>query len=89
MALGASQSDVLWMVLRQAFRRIGIGLALGLLAAWGLSRVLTALLVNVTANDPMTFISITILLTSVTMLACLFPARRAMHLDPVDALRTE
>ncbi len=89
MALGASQKDVLWLVLRQGLRRIGIGLALGLLAAWGLSRVLASILVEVRPDDPATFVSIAILLTAVTIAACLVPARRAMYLDPVDALRTE
>jgi predicted permease len=89
MALGASRSDVMWLVLRQGLRRIGIGLALGLLAAVGLSRVLQSILVQVEATDPATFITITFLLTVVTIIACLVPARRAMYLDPVDALRTE
>ena len=89
MALGASRKDVLWLVLRQGLRRIGIGLALGLLAAWGLSRVLASILVEVRPDDPATFVSIAILLTTVTIAACLVPARRAMYLDPVDALRTE
>ncbi|HYR88838.1 MAG TPA: ABC transporter permease [Terriglobia bacterium] len=89
MALGASQRDVMWLVLRQGLRRIGVGLIFGLLAAWGLSRVLQSILVQVTAADPVTFIAITILLTLVTIIACLVPSRRAMHLDPVDALRTE
>ncbi len=88
-ALGASQRDVMWLVLRQGLRRIGIGLCLGLLAAWGLSRVLGSILVGVPTDDPATFVSITILLASVTLIACLVPTRRAMYLDPVDALRTE
>src|SRR2546425_11674268 len=66
-----------------------VGVIFGLVAAWGLSRVLRSVLVQVTAADPATFISITILLTVVTIIACLVPSRRAMRLDPVDALRTE
>jgi predicted permease len=89
MALGASESDVMWLVLRQGLRRIGIGIAIGLLAAWGLARVLASLLVEVPPDDPMTFGSITILLAVVTLVACLVPARRAMRLDPVDSLRSE
>jgi predicted permease len=89
MALGAHQKDVMWLVLRQGLRRIGIGLALGLPAAWGVSRVLSALLVDTPPDDPLTFISITVLLATVTLIACLLPARRAMRFDPVTALRTE
>ena len=89
MALGAGQRDIMWLVLRQGLRRIVIGVVLGLLAAWGLARVLRSVLIGVSPDDPFTFVSITVLLTSITLAACLIPARRAMHLDPVHALRTE
>jgi len=89
MALGASDRDVMWLVLRQGVRRIGIGVVIGLLAAWGLARVLASVLVQVSPDDPLTFVSITVLLAAVTLAACLVPARRAMRLDPVDSLRTE
>jgi predicted permease len=89
MALGASRRDVLWLVLRQGLKRIAIGLTIGLLAAVGVSRVLASILVNTTPTDPLTFVSISILLTVVTLVACIVPARRAMYLDPVHALRTE
>jgi predicted permease len=89
MALGAQRGDVMWLVLRQGIRRIAIGLTLGLLAAFGVSRVLRSVLVNITPTDPVTFVFISLLLTLVTLVACLVPARRAMHLDPVDALRGE
>jgi predicted permease len=89
MAFGARQRDVLWLVLRQGITRIAAGIALGLLAAFGVSRVLAAVLVNTTATDPATFISISVLLAAVALLACFVPARRATRLDPVDSLRTE
>jgi predicted permease len=89
MALGARQRDILWLVLRQGITRIFLGVALGLLAALGASRVLSAVLVNMTATDPTTFVSISLLLAVVTILACFVPARRATQLDPVDALRVE
>jgi ABC-type antimicrobial peptide transport system permease subunit len=89
MALGASRRDVMWLVLRQGLKRITIGLAIGLLAAFGVSRVLASLLVNMTPTDPATFLSISVLLSVITLTACVIPARRAMQLDPVHALRTE
>lgn len=89
MALGAGQRDILWLVLRHGIVRIGIGVMLGVLAAVGVSRVLASVLVNTSATDPTTFISICLLLGVVTLLACFVPARRATRLDPVDALRTE
>jgi putative ABC transport system permease protein len=89
MAFGARQRDILWLVLRQGITRIVLGIALGLLAAVGVSRVLTSVLVNTTATDPATFAAISILLAAVTLLACFVPARRATRLDPVDALRVE
>src|SRR5206468_8298060 len=78
MALGAGKNHVLWLVLRQALLRIAIGFTLGLPAALGVSRVLSALLVNMTATDPATFVAITILLALVTLIACLAPASRAL-----------
>jgi predicted permease len=89
MALGAGGRDILWLVLRQGITRIAIGMVIGVLAAVGVSRVLVSVLVNTTATDPTTFISICLLLAAVTLLACFVPARRATRLDPVDALRTE
>jgi putative ABC transport system permease protein len=89
MALGAGRRDVLWLVLRQGLKRIAIGLTIGLLAAFGMSRVLSSVLVNITPTDPLTFVAISILLTAVTLIACIVPARRAMYLDPVRALRSE
>jgi putative ABC transport system permease protein len=86
-ALGASRQTVMWLVLKQGLVRITVGLILGLLAAFGVSRVLASLLVNIAPTDPVTFVSISIVLTIVTVLACWIPARRAMRLNPVEALR--
>jgi predicted permease len=89
MAFGAKQRDILWLVLSQGITRIVLGILLGLLAAFGVSRVLASVLVNTTATDPVTFASISVLLAAVTLLACFVPARRATRLDPVHALRVE
>jgi ABC-type lipoprotein release transport system permease subunit len=80
---------VLWLILRQGLVPISSGLALGLAGALAVGRVLQVLLYNVTASDPVTFVSISVLLTVITTIACLVPARRAMRLDPVVALRME
>ena len=89
MALGAGRRDILWLVLRHGITRICIGVAIGLVAAFGASRVLASFLVNTSATDPVTYVAICVVLAAVTLLACFVPARRATRLDPVDALRTE
>ena len=89
MALGADSGDVRWLILRRGLWQMGLGLALGLAGAFGLSRVLRTLLVQVTPTDPLTFGVITAILTVVAMAACLIPARRASRVDPLVALRAE
>ena len=89
MALGASGSDVRWLILRRGLWQMGLGLLLGLAGAFGLSRVLRTLLVQITPTDPLTFGVITVLLTAVAIAACLIPARRASRVDPLVALRAE
>ncbi len=89
MALGAASGQVSWLVLRRGLVQLAIGLTLGLAGAWGVSRVLRELLVQITPTDPTTFAAITILLTLVSLAACLIPARRATRLDPLVALRVE
>ena len=89
MALGAARRDILWLILKQGTLRIVIGLVLGVLAAFGASRVFVSILVNTTPSDPATVVSICLLLTSVTLLACFVPARRATRLHPTQALRVE
>ncbi|HEX6973655.1 MAG TPA: ABC transporter permease [Vicinamibacterales bacterium] len=87
MALGAQQSQVSWLILRQGLVQLAFGLAIGLGAAFVVSRALASLLVQTTTYDPLTFTTITALLTVITVVACLVPARRATRLDPVVALR--
>lgn len=89
MALGASGQNILSMVFAQGMRQLLIGLAVGLLAALAATRVLASQLVQVSPTDPATFILISLVLGAAATLGCLIPARRAMSVDPVIALRNE
>jgi predicted permease len=89
MALGADGRNVSWLILRRGLLQLALGLTLGLAGAFGVSRVLRTLLVQVTPTDPVTFVTITVILTSVAIAACLLPARRATRVDPLVALRAE
>jgi putative ABC transport system permease protein len=88
-ALGASSGDVLGMILRQGLRTILIGVAGGIIGSLALTRTVQSLLFGVTATDPLTFGSVTLLLVGTALLACYVPARRAMQVDPMVALRHE
>jgi putative ABC transport system permease protein len=88
-ALGATPSNVLALVVRNGMRMPAIGIAIGLAASIGLTRVMSHLLFGVGATDPATFTGVGIVLALVAVLACYFPARRAMRVDPVRALRQE
>jgi putative ABC transport system permease protein len=89
LALGAQSGDVLQMVLRQGARMALVGVAIGIGAALGLTGLMRSLLFGVTARDPMTFAAVAALLILVSLLASYIPARRAMLVDPIVALRYE
>jgi putative ABC transport system permease protein len=89
MALGADGRQVSWLILRRGLGQVAIGLTLGLAGAFGLSKVLRTILVQITPSDPLTFVAISVLLTGVAIAACLVPARRATRVDPLTALRAE
>ena len=89
MALGANRGDVLRLVVRQGMKMALIGLALGLVGAFLVSRVMMDMLYGISPTDPLTFTGVSIVLLAVALLACLIPARRATRVDPIVALRAE
>jgi len=88
-ALGAQPRNVFGMVLRQGLGAAVVGLTLGLLGAAALGRVLAKLLYGVTPTDALTFVAVAAVLLAVTLVACFIPARRAVRVDPLEALRSE
>ena len=89
MALGARRGNVLGLVISNGMRLVALGLLIGLAGAAGLTRVMKSLLYDVPTIDPLTFAAVPLLLTTVALLACWIPARRASRMDPMAALRAE
>jgi predicted permease len=87
MALGGQREDILRLILGYAAKLTLLGVAIGVAAAFGLSRFLSSLLYGVKPTDPLTFLGVTIMLVLVTLMACYIPARRAMRVDPMVALK--
>ncbi|HKW90084.1 MAG TPA: ABC transporter permease [Candidatus Acidoferrales bacterium] len=89
LALGANRASVLCMILGQGATLTAIGLAVGLVASFALTRLMSAVLYGISVTDPITFFAVAILLMTVALAACYLPARRAMRVDPMVALRYE
>src|SRR4030095_12125895 len=89
MALGAQRRDIFKLVVGHGLVFTLIGLSLGLIGAFGMSRLLTTLTFGLTATDPATYITASLLLLVTSLLACYLPARRAARVDPMTALRDE
>jgi putative ABC transport system permease protein len=89
MALGAAPRDIFRLVVGQGMRLVLVGIGLGLLASFGLTRLLSSLLFATSANDPITLAAVALILVAVALTACYIPARRATRVDPLIALRYE
>jgi putative ABC transport system permease protein len=88
-ALGAQRATILWMIAREGLATIGLGLVLGVLMAISVGRLVRDFLVGIGPVDPLTYLSVSALLTFIGLAACYVPARHAMRVDPTTALRHE
>ena len=89
MALGADRGDVFALIMKQGVLQTALALGVGLLLALALGRVLAQMLYQVSPSDPVALIASSVMLGSAALLACFLPARRAMRVTPMTALRTE
>jgi putative ABC transport system permease protein len=89
LALGAQRRDILGMVTKLGLRLAGIGVVIGIVLALGLTQLITGFLYGVKPTDPVTYAAVAITLVIVALFACYIPARRAMRVDPMVALRYE
>ncbi len=89
MAMGAQRANVMWMVMRQGLGSVVIGIVIGGVGGLALTRLFKTLLYEVTPADPFTFVGVAAVFVLAAVAACYLPARRAMHVDPLDALRSE
>jgi len=89
MALGAQTRDVLRLIVNQGMKPVIIGLAIGIMAAFAVGRLIATQLYQVSAHNPALLAGATILLAMIALIACLLPARRATQVDPIHALRVQ
>jgi putative ABC transport system permease protein len=89
MALGADGGEIRNLLLRQAMRPVLVGVLVGVAGCGAVSQVLSSMLFGLSAHDPIAFLAVPLLLLAVALVACFIPARRAMRVDPMVALRYE